>query len=69
MLKYIARRLVIMIPELLIISFLVFIIMQAAPGNFLDMYRLDPSVSQQFLEKMEKNLAWTGPGSFSTGYG
>ncbi|ACM22314.1 MULTISPECIES: ABC transporter permease [Thermotoga] len=61
MLKYIARRLVIMIPELLIISFLVFIIMQAAPGNFLDMYRLDPSVSQQFLEKMEKELGLDRP--------
>ncbi len=61
MLKYILRRLIIMVPELFVITFIVFIIMQAAPGDFLDMYRLDPSVSEAFLRKMEKELGLDKP--------
>lgn len=56
MLKYIARRLVIAIPELIVISFLVFMIMEAAPGDFLDQYKLDPSMSKETLEAMKKEL-------------
>ncbi|MDK2923902.1 MAG: peptide/nickel transport system permease protein [Pseudothermotoga sp.] len=56
MLKYIARRLIIAIPELLIISFMVFMIMEAAPGDFLDQYKLDPSMSKETLEAMRKEL-------------
>ncbi len=61
MLKYIIRRLIIMIPELFVISFLVFMIMWAAPGDFLDQYRMDPSVSPQFLESLEKELGLDKP--------
>jgi len=38
MLNYIARRLLIMVPTLLITSFIVFAIIQAPPGNYLDTY-------------------------------
>ena len=61
MLKYIIRRLIIMVPELFVISFLVFMIMWAAPGDFLDQYRMDPSVSPQFLESLEKELGLDKP--------
>ncbi len=61
MLKYIARRLVIAIPEIFVISFMVFMIMWAAPGDFLDQYRMDPSVSPQFLEALKKELGLDKP--------
>ncbi len=61
MLKYIARRFVIAIPEIFVISLMVFLIMQAAPGDFLDQYRLDPSVSEKFLEQMKKELGLDKP--------
>jgi peptide/nickel transport system permease protein len=35
MLGYIARRLLIMVPTLLVISFLIFVIIQAPPGDYL----------------------------------
>jgi len=60
-LKYIVRRLIIMIPELFVISFMVFMIMWAAPGDFLDQYRMDPSVSPEFLEALEKELGLDKP--------
>ncbi|AEH50769.1 ABC transporter permease [Pseudothermotoga thermarum] len=61
MLKYIARRLVIAIPELLVISFLVFMIMYAAPGDFLDQFKLDPTISQETLEAMRKEYGLDKP--------
>ncbi|HCL98880.1 MAG TPA: ABC transporter substrate-binding protein, partial [Fervidobacterium sp.] len=42
MVKYIARRLIILIPELWIITIIVFTLIQLSPGTFLDQYRLDP---------------------------
>ena len=38
MLSYIARRLIMMVPTLLITSFIIFAIIQAPPGNYLDTY-------------------------------
>ncbi|ANQ54293.1 ABC transporter substrate-binding protein [Thermosipho affectus] len=61
MLRYIARRLIILIPELFIISLLVFLIMQAAPGDFLDQYRLDPSVSKEFIKSLEEQYGLNKP--------
>ncbi|ABR31234.1 ABC transporter substrate-binding protein [Thermosipho melanesiensis] len=61
MLRYIARRLIILIPELLIISLLVFLIMQAAPGDFLDQYRIDPTVSKEFIQALEKQYGLDKP--------
>ncbi len=61
MLKYIARRLVILLPELFIITILVFWIMQLAPGSFLDQYKLDPSISKETLVQMEKELGLDKP--------
>lgn len=50
-----------MIPELLIISLLVFLIMQAAPGDFLDQYRIDPTVSKEFIQALEKQYGLDKP--------
>ncbi|RKX40787.1 MAG: ABC transporter permease [Thermotogae bacterium] len=54
MLKYIARRLIVAIPELILISIMIFTIMYAAPGDFLDQYRIDPSVSPELLKALER---------------
>lgn len=61
MLKYIARRLVILIPELWIITIIVFTLLQLSPGDFLDQYRLDPSVSKETLKAMEREYGLDKP--------
>ncbi|WP_448378332.1 ABC transporter permease [Fervidobacterium sp.] len=61
MIKYIARRLIIMLPELWIITIIVFALIQLSPGTFLDQYKLDPSVSQETLKAMEKELGLDKP--------
>lgn len=61
MIKYIARRLIILLPELWIITVIVFTLMQLSPGDFLDQYRLDPSVSKETLQAMEKELGLDKP--------
>jgi peptide/nickel transport system permease protein len=40
---------------------MIFLIMYAAPGDFLDQYRLDPSVSQKQLEAMEEEFGLNKP--------
>jgi len=59
--KYIARRLIILIPELWIITIIVFTLIQLSPGTFLDQYRLDPSISRETLQAMEKQLGLDKP--------
>lgn len=59
--KYIARRLLILIPELWIITIIVFTLIQLSPGTFLDQYRLDPSISRETLQEMEKQLGLDKP--------
>jgi peptide/nickel transport system permease protein len=61
LIKYIARRLIIMLPELWIITIIVFALIQLSPGTFLDQYKLDPSVSQETLKAMEKELGLDKP--------
>ncbi|MGC8901881.1 MAG: ABC transporter permease [Fervidobacterium sp.] len=61
MIKYIARRLIILIPELWIITVIVFTLMQLSPGTFLDQYKLDPSISKETLQAMEKELGLDKP--------
>ncbi|AFG35889.1 ABC-type dipeptide/oligopeptide/nickel transport system, permease component [Fervidobacterium pennivorans DSM 9078] len=61
MIKYIARRLIIMLPELWIITIIVFALIQLSPGTFLDQYKLDPSVSAETLKAMERELGLDKP--------
>lgn len=56
MLKYIVRRLVLSIPVLLGVSILAFMIIAAAPGDFLDVYRINPSVSREQVTNLEKQF-------------
>lgn len=61
MIKYIARRLIILLPELWIITIIVFGLIQLSPGTFLDQYKLDPSISKETLQAMEKELGLDKP--------
>jgi len=61
LIKYIARRLIILLPELWIITVIVFALIQLSPGTFLDQYKLDPSISKETLKTMEKELGLDKP--------
>jgi len=51
---YIIRRFLQAIPLLIAISLLSFFIMQLSPGNYLDTIRLNPSISEDLIETMER---------------
>ena len=52
MARLIVHRLLHMIPVLLGISFLTFMVMQLAPGDFLTVMEMDPSISQESIDNM-----------------
>ncbi|MFN2363488.1 MAG: ABC transporter permease [Halarsenatibacteraceae bacterium] len=53
---YIIRRILYAIPLLLAISLFSFLIMQLSPGNYLDQLRMNPDISTQVLNTMEKDF-------------
>ncbi|POZ92280.1 ABC transporter substrate-binding protein, partial [Petrotoga halophila DSM 16923] len=53
MLKYIVRRLILAIPVLLGVSVISFFVMQLAPGDFLDTYRINPNISREKIQELE----------------
>ncbi len=61
MLPFILRRLLNLIPVFLGATFLVFIILQIAPGDFLDARRLDPRTTPQTIARLEKQFALDQP--------
>lgn len=56
MLKYILRRLILAIPVLFGVSIVSFLIIAAAPGDFLDILRLNPSVSEDTIKTLERQF-------------
>jgi len=61
LLRYVLRRLILTIPVLLGVSFLSFMVIAAAPGDFLDQYRINPSISPQTIERLEKQYGLDKP--------
>jgi peptide/nickel transport system permease protein len=53
MMAYIFRRLLIAVPTLLIVSFLVFALMNLAPGDFLDTARAQRDISPEVIKSLE----------------
>lgn len=53
---YVIRRILYAIPLLLAISLFSFLIMQLSPGNYLDQLRMNPDISTQVLDTMEKEF-------------
>jgi len=60
-LRYILRRLISAVPVLLGVSILSFIIISLAPGDFLDNYRLNPSISEDQVKLLEKQFGFDKP--------
>lgn len=54
MTTYIIRRLIIAIPLLLAISFVTFMFIQLAPGNYFDTLRMNPQISEETIRKYEE---------------
>lgn len=54
MIKYILRRILISVPLLIAMSFIIFIFIQLAPGDFFDTLRLDPQVSPETIAHYAK---------------
>lgn len=61
MLGYLIRRLLQMIPLLLGITFLSFLIMNLAPGNFFTQLRMNPAVSPELVRQLEIQFGYGDP--------
>ncbi len=58
---YILRRLLISIPLLLAISFITFLFIQMAPGDFFDTLRMNPQISPETISMYEKTYHFDKP--------
>lgn len=54
--NYILRRIIITIPLLFMISIMSFFIMQLSPGSYLDQIKMNPDISPELIETMEKDF-------------
>jgi peptide/nickel transport system permease protein len=61
MLRFLARRLAQMVPLLLGITFLSFLIVGLAPGDFFSTLALNPSISPQAVEAMKREFGYGQP--------
>src|SRR5919198_418660 len=59
--KYLARRLLIAIPTLLLISFVVFAILALAPGDPLQQFALNPAIPEHVRENIRRSLGLDQP--------
>ncbi|MDR7418959.1 MAG: ABC transporter permease [Armatimonadota bacterium] len=61
MLRFVLRRVLLMIPALLVVSALVFTIIQLQPGGFLTQYLEDPRFSPQTVETITRQFGLDEP--------
>lgn len=61
MLRYLARRLIQMIPLIFGVTLLSFIVIQLSPGDFLAEIRLNPVVSSETVDAMRRNFGLDQP--------
>ena len=61
MLPYLLRRLLHMIPLLLGITFLAFLVIDLAPGDFFSALRMNPSISPQLIGELEHQFGYGDP--------
>jgi len=62
MTSYIIRRILYMLPTLLIISIVSFIVIQLAPGDFLTRYEFNERIDRETFAKIRENLGLDKPG-------
>ncbi|MBC5635539.1 MULTISPECIES: oligopeptide ABC transporter permease [Ornithinibacillus] len=58
--KFTLRRTLIMIPQLIVLSILIFVLAQLMPGDALS-GQIDPNVDPKRLEEIRENLGWNDP--------
>ncbi|MEM7735864.1 MAG: ABC transporter permease [Deinococcota bacterium] len=58
---YIIRRILLMIPTLVIVSALCFVVIQLQPGSFTDRYLEDPRMSPETVARLEQQLGLDQP--------
>ena len=61
MLSYLLRRLLHMIPLLLGITFLAFLLIALAPGDYFSALKMNPSISPAAIREMEKQFGYGDP--------
>jgi peptide/nickel transport system permease protein len=61
MAKFLIKRLLNMIPLILGITFISFLVMSLAPGNFLSSLKLNPAISPQVIHQMEAQFGLNQP--------
>ena len=61
MLRFVARRLLQMVPLLVGITFLSFVVVDLAPGDFFSTLRLNPSISPDLIQQMEVEFGYGQP--------
>ncbi len=61
MFLYILKRLIQMVPLVIGITFLSFIIIQMAPGDYLDKLKMNPQISQETLERLKQTYGLDQP--------
>lgn len=54
MINFILKRILVAVPLLLVMSLFTFALIQMTPGNFFDSLRLDPTVSEDTLDRYEE---------------
>ncbi|MFH1759953.1 MAG: ABC transporter permease [bacterium] len=58
---YILRRLLVMVPLLLAMSFVTFMFIRLAPGDVLAQYRMNPQISEETIKEMERKFHFDKP--------
>lgn len=61
MIEFIIRRLLYMVPLLLVISMVCFVLLDLMPGTFLDQYYFDPQIDREQLEREAQRLGLDRP--------
>lgn len=67
MIGFIIRRILQAIPLLLAASFITFFLINQSPGNYLSQLKLNPQVSEEFIEREEQRLGLDKPWIVSYG--
>jgi len=62
------RRMLVSIPQLLLMSFITFLMIDLAPGDILAKYRFDPRISAETVKKIEQNYHFDKPLIVQYGY-
>jgi peptide/nickel transport system permease protein len=62
------RRILILLPQLLIVTFITFLFINLAPGDILAKYRFDPRISPESVKKIEQKYHFDKPAVVQYGY-